>query len=126
MAADSSLMDARPDDALCACGHTAHWHANDGRGDCEGVNVAAPGSFVPCECEKFAAEPGSSLISSLPCDCAIPTLEGVGQHAPGCAVFWPMLACGHPAGNRLLLDGSTGWCKTHGRYEQVVKSVERW
>ena len=49
-----------PDDMVCVCGHTAHWHSFDGKGDCEGIHVAcegenivAPESFVPCECEKF-------------------------------------------------------------------------
>jgi hypothetical protein len=40
--------------SVCVCGHTVYWHSHDGAGDCEGVNLAAPGSFVPCECEKFA------------------------------------------------------------------------
>jgi hypothetical protein len=67
---DISRMDALADRlaalaaaALCECGHAAYWHAYDGKGDCEGSNIAAPGSFVPCECERFAlaaAAPGET------------------------------------------------------------------
>jgi hypothetical protein len=29
------------------------------------VNVAAPGSFVPCECEKFAVEGSTAIYGAL-------------------------------------------------------------
>lgn len=49
----SGVSGVTDSESVCVCGHTAHWHAGDGTGDCEGVNIAAPGSHVPCECAKF-------------------------------------------------------------------------
>lgn len=40
---DSSI----PDDLMCPCGHTAYWHADGGRGQCE---YGAPGD---CDCKSL-------------------------------------------------------------------------
>lgn len=36
-----------PDDLMCPCGHTAHWHSEGGRGKCE---YGAPSD---CDCQSI-------------------------------------------------------------------------